>query len=178
MVYHQWGSVTLIQGQFRTKSSRYQFTKWVWKRRFQNQRPTSWHLFSSLGRVTHMCVSKLSSIGADNGLAPARRQAIIWTNAVILLIGPPGTNFSKLLFEIHTFSFKKIHLKISSGKWRPFCLGLNILHWSVDGRVHVTMSIWKSHSNLWHFSQHIYLVIKTNINKHLNVYLDNFNVHW
>ena len=30
--------------------------------------------------------------------------------------------------EIHTFSFKKIHLKISSAKWRPFYLGLNVLN--------------------------------------------------
>ena len=39
------------------------------------------------GRVTHICVSKLSIIGSDNGLSPDRRQAIIWTNAGILLIG-------------------------------------------------------------------------------------------
>ena len=32
-----------------------------------------------------------------------------------------------MLIEIHTFSFKKIHLKMSSGKWRPLCLGLNVL---------------------------------------------------
>ena len=32
-----------------------------------------------------------------------------------------------MLIEIHIFSFKKIHLKMSSGKWRPFCLGLNVL---------------------------------------------------
>ena len=44
-------------------------------------------------RVTHICVSKLTSIGSDNGLLPGRRQAIIWTNAGILLIGPLGTNF-------------------------------------------------------------------------------------
>ena len=31
------------------------------------------------------------------------------------------------LNEIHTFSLKKIHCKMSSGKWRPFCLGLNVL---------------------------------------------------
>ena len=28
--------------------------------------------------------------------------------------------------DIHTFSFKKIHLKMSSGKYRPFCFGLNV----------------------------------------------------
>ena len=38
------------------------------------------------GWVTHICVSKLTNIGSDNGLAPGRRQAIIWTNAGILLI--------------------------------------------------------------------------------------------
>ena len=42
------------------------------------------------GRVTHICVSKLTIIGSDNGLSPDRRQAIIWTNAGLLLIGPVG----------------------------------------------------------------------------------------
>ena len=32
-----------------------------------------------------MCVSKLTIISLDNGLSPGRRQAIIWTNAGILL---------------------------------------------------------------------------------------------
>ena len=75
----------------------------------------------------HICVSNLNIIGPDNGVSPGRRQAIIWTNAGILLIGPLGTNFSEILIEIHTFSFKKMHFKLSSGKWRPFCLGLNVL---------------------------------------------------
>ena len=79
------------------------------------------------GRVTHICVSKLTIIGSDNGLSPGRRQAIIWTNAGILLIWTLVTNFSEILSEIHAFSFKKMHLKMSSAKWRPFCLGLNVL---------------------------------------------------
>ena len=79
------------------------------------------------GQVTHICVSKLTIIGSDNGLSLDRRQAIIWTNAGILLIGPLGTNFSEISIEIQTFSFKKMHLKMSSGKWRPSCLGLNVL---------------------------------------------------
>ena len=53
----------------------------------------------------HICVSKLTIIGSHNGLLPGRRQAIIWTNAEILLIGPPGTNFSEISIEIYTFSF-------------------------------------------------------------------------
>ena len=79
------------------------------------------------GRVTHICVSKLNTIASDNGLSPNRRQAIIWINAEILLIVPLGTNFSEILIEILTFSFKKMHLKRSSAKRRPFCLGLNEL---------------------------------------------------
>ena len=85
------------------------------------------HVLTHWGRVTHICVIKLTIIGPDNGLSPGRRQAIIWTNAAILLIGPLGTNFSGILSEIHTFPFKKMQLKMSSGKWRPFCLGLNVL---------------------------------------------------
>ena len=77
------------------------------------------------GRVTTICVSKLTIIGSDNDLSPGRRQAIIWTNAGILLIGTLGTNFSEILSEIHSFSFSKMHLKMSSAKWRLFGLGLN-----------------------------------------------------
>ena len=79
------------------------------------------------GRVTHICVGNSATIGSDNGLSPGRRQAIIWTNAGILSIGPSGTNFSEFVFEIHAFSFKKMHLKLSSAKWQQFCLGLNVL---------------------------------------------------
>ena len=80
------------------------------------------------GRVTHICVGKPTIIGSDNGLSPERRQAIIWTNAGILLIRTLGTNFSEILSEIRAFSFKKMHLKMSFAKWRPFCLGLNWLN--------------------------------------------------
>ena len=79
------------------------------------------------GWVMHICVSKLTIIGSDNGWVAGRRQTIIWTNDRILLIGPLGTNFSEILVGIQTFLFKKMHLKISSAKWRPFCLSLNVL---------------------------------------------------
>ena len=77
--------------------------------------------------MTHICVSNLIIIGSDNGLSPCRRQAIIWTNAGILLIGSLGTTFSEILNEMLTFWFIKMRLKVSSAKWRPFCLGLNVL---------------------------------------------------
>ena len=79
--------------------------------------------------MTHICVGKLTSIASDNGLSPGRRQAIVWTNDGILLIRTLGTNFSEILSEIHSFSFKKTHLKMSSAKWRLSRLGLNeIMH--------------------------------------------------
>ena len=59
------------------------------------------------GRVTHICVRKQTISGSDNGLSPGRRQAIIWTNGGIFLIGPIGVNFSEILIEIKTFSLKK-----------------------------------------------------------------------
>ena len=77
--------------------------------------------------MTHICVSKLTIIGSDNDLYPGRRQAIIWTNAGILLIRTLGTNFSEILGEILSFSFSKMHLKMSSAKWRLFGLDLNEL---------------------------------------------------
>ena len=79
------------------------------------------------GWATHICVSNVTIIGTDNGLSPGRCQAIILTNAGILSIGPLGTDFNEISIGIQTFSFKKIHFKMSSAKWRPFCLGLIVL---------------------------------------------------
>ena len=90
------------------------------------QHVVSWVIISySLShwrRVTHICVSKLTIIGSNNGLSPDRRQAIIWTNPGLLLIGPLQTNFSEILIEILTFSFKKMCLKVLSAKRRPQCV--------------------------------------------------------
>ena len=105
-------------------SSNIMITLWVfclWKIHTRLMILTHW------GGAIHLCVSKLTIIGADNGLSSGRRQAIIWTNAGILLIGSLGTNLSEILIEIPTFSFKKMRLKVSYAKWRPFCLGLNLL---------------------------------------------------
>ena len=68
------------------------------------------------GRVTHICIGNINIIGSDNGLSPGRCQAIILTNARVLLFGPLGTKFSDIL-----------NLKPSSAKWESFCLGLNVL---------------------------------------------------
>ena len=52
-----------------------------------------WHALFHWGRVTHICVST--------------RQAIIWTNAGILLIRTLATNFSEILGKIHHFHSRK-----------------------------------------------------------------------
>ena len=119
---------------------------WTW---YGSLIGAEWRIYASVkvwiahwGRVTHICVSKLTIIDSDNGLSPCRRQAIVWINAGILLIRPLATNFSEISIEIRVFSFKKIYLKISSGKYRPFCLGLNVL----SGR---TIRLYIHHRIFW-----------------------------
>ena len=73
------------------------------------------------GGVTHICISKLTIIGSDNGLLSGRAKPL--SEPLLELIGPLWTNFSGILIGIETFSFKKMHLKMSSAEWCPFCLG-------------------------------------------------------
>ena len=86
------------------------------------------------GRVTHKFVGKLTIIGSDNGLSPGRRQAIIWTNAGILLIGPLYTNIRwnfnrnwNILDEKNTFENVVCDMLSIS-------LGLNVLNGKTDTR--------------------------------------------
>ena len=95
------------------------------------------------GRVTHICVGKLSIIGSDNGLSPGRRQDLIRTNAGILLIWPLGSNFSEIWIGIQTFSLNKIHTKMSFGKCRPFVPGLNVLRLTTLCIRHATVVAYK-----------------------------------
>ena len=73
---------------------------------------------------------KLTIIGSENDLSPGRCQAIIWANAGTLVIRPRGKNFNEISIEIHASSLKKIQLKMSFGKWWPFCLGHSVLYWA------------------------------------------------
>ena len=71
--------------------------------------------------MTHIGASRLSITGLDKvGAKPLSEPGLDG----ILLIRPLGTNFSEILSEIRTFSFKKMHLKMSSAKGRLFRLGL------------------------------------------------------
>ena len=85
-------------------------------------------LLCQLSRMAHIYASKSIIIGLDNGLSPGRRQAIIWINARMPLIGRLWTNFRENLIGTHVFPFKKTNLKMLSGKWRAFSLRLNVLN--------------------------------------------------
>ena len=63
---------------------------------FGTETSTGMHILTCLGYVTHICVGRLNIIVSYNSLSPGRRQAIIWTNAGILLIGPLGINYSEI----------------------------------------------------------------------------------
>ena len=115
-------------------------------------------------QATHICVSNLTIIGSDNGLSPGRRQAIIWTNAGILLIGPFGTNFSEILIEICKF-YLKPSIKIYKFRLQ--------FHWSLFRRVQLRIfqrwfrwfwkCIWKCMEN----GGHLVLDSMLNVNSHL-----------
>ena len=86
----------------------------------------SWNLLTHWGRVMHICIDNLTTNDSVNGLSPGRCQAFIWSNAGILVIKLLGTNPSEIVIETLIFPFKKMHLKMSSGKCQPWCLGLNV----------------------------------------------------
>ena len=73
--------------------------------------------------MTHICVINLTIIGSNNGLLLSRHQAIIRTNAGILLIEPLGINFNEILIEIHTFLIQE---KASEN---IVCVKVEILSW-------------------------------------------------
>ena len=84
-------------------------------------------LLTDWGRVTHICVGKTTIIGSDNGLAPTRRQAIIWTNAGILLIGTLGKklqwNFTRMSFIlIQENAYENVVWKMAAILSRPRCV--------------------------------------------------------
>ena len=78
--------------------------------------------FDSSPLVRHICVGEQGQHWFGNRLSPVRCQAITWTNDALLPIRPLRTNFSGILIESLTFSLKKIHLKMLSARWQPFCL--------------------------------------------------------
>ena len=111
----------------------------------------------------HTCMSKPSITVSDNVLLPGRREGIIWTNTAILLIETLGTIFSEIWSEIHAFSFKKMHLKMSSAKWRSYYNGFDVFRQLTTAITH-GQSIWglvnlaRNHPTKWftqNYTRHV-----------------------
>ena len=102
------------------------------------------------GWVKHICINKLTIIGSGNGLSPGWCEVIIWTNAGILLIRTLGTNFDKILSEIQTFSFNKMHLKMATLKCLQGlpCLGVNVLMMSSWNTKRLSIYCYRSQGQL------------------------------
>ena len=77
-----------------------------------------WRIYASVMCPSLVRMVACRRVGAKPLFVP------MWNNINWTL----GTNFSEILIEIDTFSVRKMHLKMSSGKWRPFCLGLNVFN--------------------------------------------------
>ena len=119
---------------------------------------TGWFVISLRLCDVYIYVSKLTIIASHNGLSPGRRQTIIWTNAGILLIGPLVTKFSENLGGIQTFSFKKMHLKMSYAKRRPFCLGLDVLNKDIPSAAEAMSCLSHTYGNFEQFQSNLYEV--------------------
>ena len=79
------------------------------------------------GRVTHICVGKLTSIASDKGLSHGRRQAIIWNIAGIMLIGTLGTFNRNSNIFIEENTFENVVGEISAILSQPQCA--NYMKW-------------------------------------------------
>ena len=74
------------------------------------------------GRVTHICLSKLTIIDSDNGLSPSRRQAIVWTSDGILLIYPHWNANQNSYILIQENAIENIVRKMAAILSRPQCV--------------------------------------------------------
>ena len=85
--------------------------------------PFKWNIhtfeLTHRGRVTHICVSKLTISGSDH--------VIIWTRAGISTIITLGTNSNEILSQIHAFALSKMHFKMSYTELQQSYLGPNVL---------------------------------------------------
>ena len=92
------------------------------------ERPNHFYGRTRVARRSQPCVKgPLAITSSDNGLLPVQCQAIIWTNAHLL----SGMHFSEMWNEIDIINFLIMYMKISSAKWKSFCLSLNLINMSL-----------------------------------------------
>ena len=78
--------------------------------------------------MQHMSAYK-AIIGSDSGLSPILRQFLLGANVGLLTNLTPREIFNDTLIETQKCSFwkKKMHRKVLSVEWQPFCLRLKVL---------------------------------------------------
>ena len=76
---------------------------------------------------------------------------------------PLGTNVNEIFIGNHIFSFKKVLLKMSSGKWRPFCA--TIWRWIIIYRLSRWFCVLQRSGNLHAFkkSRNVVWIISLNL---------------
>ena len=90
--------------------------------------------------MTHICVSKLASIGSDNGLSPGRWYAIIWPNAGKLIIDPLGNKFNEILiksihFHFQENEFENVVWKMAAILSRPECVSKPVIQLQLNNMI-------------------------------------------
>ena len=97
--------------------------------------------------MTHICVSNLTITGSDNGLSPGRRQAIILTNAGIMLIWTLLRN--KFLWNINRNSYIFIQENAFENvvcEMASICLGLSVLNGWKSTSQQIKSDTWQEES--------------------------------
>ena len=102
---------------------------------------------------------------SDNGNKPLPESIITWVHQWVNTLRSQQT-WPLTIVEADTFSFSwiqdlyfdsKMHLKMLSGKWQPFCLGLNVLRsepwWS---RSVMPYGVWSTMEFMGHWVQWVY----------------------
>ena len=108
----------------------------------RNDLVLTFKLIEAEWRINSKCVGKVISIGSDNGSAPGRRRAIIWTNAGIFLIRPLGTNVSEIWIEIHTF--ENVGHLVSVSMWCTYSG-----HYCIYKSMFLCKKKWKNVTPTW-----------------------------
>ena len=84
-------------------------------------------LWTHRGRMMRLCIVKPIRCWFIKCFFSSSAPSHFLTNAAKLLIGQLWTNLNEICVNKQMFPHKKINLKTSSAKWRPFCLSLNML---------------------------------------------------
>ena len=98
-----------------------------------------------------------TNFASDNSWSPVRRQAIIWTRAVILSIRLHGKYFSDISIK-NPYIFIQENAFKRDWKMATICLGLNVLMMTSPYRniFHVTGPLSYRIRNLWQVSPHFH----------------------